>query len=50
MIGQKKFVIRNLEEKIELYSNDINYNDYKSKLQEYIQRDMNKKNYIQSGK
>lgn len=39
----KKFVIRNLEEKIELYSNDINYNDYKSKLQEYIQRDMNKK-------
>ncbi|MCX7950874.1 MAG: ribonuclease III [Clostridiales bacterium] len=39
----RKFVIKNLEEKIEIFSHDINYNDYKSKLQEYVQKDINKK-------
>lgn len=36
----KKFVLNNLKDKIESTIKGINFNDYKSKLQEYVQRIM----------
>lgn len=36
----RDFVLKNLEEKIELFSESRNYNDFKSKLQEYVQKNL----------
>lgn len=36
----KKFILNNLKDKIESTIKGINFNDYKSKLQEYVQRIM----------
>jgi ribonuclease-3 len=36
----REFVVYNLAEKIDLISNNYNYRDYKSKLQEYVQKSL----------
>ncbi|EYE89310.1 ribonuclease III [Fervidicella metallireducens AeB] len=36
----RDFVLKNLEQKIELFSESKNYNDFKSKLQEYVQKNL----------
>jgi ribonuclease III len=36
----REFIVGNLSKKIDLISNNYNYRDYKSKLQEYVQRSL----------